>query len=137
MSRGIGARQRALLTALTELERKCADPADYLWNWARDFEAFDADGGWIRVWAVVSQAWDTTWSREEPAALDALLERLGRPAQRRRSGPAGHIEHRINPTRTLALLDRRGLIERRGLGSSMGGWIRLTDAGRQIAITAR
>jgi hypothetical protein len=131
MSRGLGSRQRALLTALAELERQFVDPADYLWGWARGYEAFDSDGGWIRAWAVVSQAWDMTWRHEEPAALDALLESLRRPAQRRRSAPAGHIEHRINLTRTLLLLERRGLIERRTVGRSLGGWVRLTDAGRE------
>jgi hypothetical protein len=132
MSRGLGKRQRVLLMVLAELERRCVDPADPLWIWSRGYEAFDAAGNWIRLWALLSQAWDTVWSHEEPAALEPLLERLRSPAQRRRAGPTGHLEHRINPTRTLRLLERRGLVERRpnGWGRICGCWVRLTDTGR-------
>lgn len=93
MSRGLGTRQRMLLTALRGLEAV---------HGAR----------WFFVHGVIRAAWPD----DEPLRARALR-------------PGSDIEAEVNPSRILAGLAKRGLIERnarRGPGAS----IRLTAAGR-------
>jgi hypothetical protein len=81
----------------------------------RDLEAEHGSGRWFFVHAVVRAAW--------PEEGDAATESRGALRLSR------DTEAALNPSRILAGLGRRGLIERnpkRGLGAS----VRLTVAGR-------
>jgi hypothetical protein len=102
MSRGLGRRQRVFLTALRELE------------------AQHGVRSWFYVHATVRCVWGPLGE-----ALPPAQGQYGAPQLR----PTPDAEAALNPSRILAGLARRGLLERnvrRGPGAS----VRLTDLGR-------
>lgn len=142
MSRGLGTGQHLALKALASLE------------------AENGEGGRFYVWAIVdriyalspgmqdrhraateAQAASTASIREraaqgdDRAALYLSLTRglvRTRPSPRtRRASPFSITETRLNPSRVLASLARRGLVSREPVRG--GGTAGLTDEGRRIA----
>jgi hypothetical protein len=103
MSRGLGIQQRIALAALARMD------ANY------------GAGRWMFVHALTRAAWP---SAEPPARR--------RKGQRRLLRPAAELEDQVNPSRILATLADRGMIERNprlGVGAS----VRLTAVGRAYA----
>ncbi len=142
MSRGLGAAQNLALSALASLE------------------AENGAGGQFYVWAIVDRIYalspgmrdrhrammaaidaNTASVREraargdDRAALYLSLTRSiarARPSPRtRRTSPFGLTETRLNPSRLLASLERRGLVSRHAIQG--GGSAGLTDEGRDMA----
>src|SRR4051794_14030631 len=157
MSRGIGIRQRLFLAAMYKLELEWGEPGAWVWrivnaagelglndeataHKARKDTAREAGEAWWRQKKLethaLAEAGDPI-AKEQSSAL-RLLEAAARSAPPRIPwlGPpqlrtAVDADEFANPTRTLGLLEKRGLIWRhavRGRGASAC----LTDAGRVI-----
>ena len=158
MSRGLVTQQRMLLQALRNLEQECGEAwfevhavvrAAWPLGWLEGHERREAE--------AVAWAAEDARDRAETAALaaagdDAAKERMERFMHRdmlasvicrwrRRNAhrgaprmrPAKDVDATLNPSRILALLAKRGLIERnasRGPGSS----VKLTPAGRDCPL---
>src|SRR4051812_23137163 len=160
MSRGIGTRQRLFLAALAKLEAEYKPGGFYVWaivNAACDLGLYDEatarkarqDAEWaeyqeaerqhrieVEALAAFGDA-DAQVELKRLIHLDFLGSAIRSSFRRRSEGSPPQMrdpvdaEHVANPSRTLALLEQRGLIERcpiRGRGASAG----LTDAGRII-----
>lgn len=142
MSKGLGAAQRLMLSALASRE------AEY------------GDGAPFYVWAIVDRVYALSprmqdRQRREKASLAAVTANIReraaqgddkaalylsltrsmvrmRPSPRiRRSSPFRQTEVRFNPSRVLASLERRNLVRRHAVKG--GGSAGLTDEGRHLA----
>ena len=142
MSRGLGTAQKLILTALLDLERE------------------DGPGDRFYVWAIVDRAYslsqemqdrererreaherqnqrirDRAAAGDEKAslylALGQGLRRTHRHPRARRTSPWWEAEVNFNPSRVLASLARRGLVDRRAVQG--GGSAGLTEEGRALA----
>lgn len=154
MSRGLGTRQRLLLQALRQLEQQHSEEGCRFHVWAVLQKAWDLglkseieDERRRRL--EREQAWraDITMRAEagDPEALRlvgldkqyrALTQGLRRTRFRGTRRDFGVVEH-MNPSRTMALLQRRGLVERGNAHANeagQGAWVRLTDTGRGAAV---
>lgn len=141
MSKGIGRTQVLLLRALASLEAQ--DGPSFFHVWAIADRCFELSQPLKARAAAVAEASarDWAWRKEQAAAGDrkAVLFisltnnlRRSRPSPRqRREVSYSNLEYRINPSRGLASLAARGLVERQG-GQGRGS-ARLTDAGREAA----
>lgn len=142
MSRGLGAAQNLALNALASLEAENgADGQFYMWAIVDRIYAL-SPGMRDRHRAMMAAIDANTASIRERAAqgddratlylsLTRSLPRA-RPSRRtRRTSPFRITEARLNPSRILASLERRGLVSRHAIqgGSSAG----LTDDGRDMA----
>jgi hypothetical protein len=158
MSRGLGTRQRILLQALRNLEQEHGEYWFYVHAVVRAaWPLGGSEGHEKREAEAAAWAAEDARDRAETAALaaagdDAAKERMklfmqmdsmasvvrgwhrrnahrGAPQMR----PAKDVDATLNPSRILALLAKRGLIERnayQGPGSS----VKLTPAGRDAPL---
>ena len=152
MGRGLGHRQRLLLSALADLEREhgpgCFMVATVL-NRAWEMGMLEQHEAERQAAAIEHQAY-ITGLREKAAAGDRDAKRELLTERRlevfaiaiRRRRPAPHTKRRwpryfdeaLNPSRCFALLERRKLVERPSGGRPGRGWVGLTDAGREMAL---
>lgn len=150
MSRGLGTRQRLILQALAQLEAKDGQPGGKFYIWAVLKAAWDlglksehdaqmqryreSSDHWRAEMQARADAGDAEAART--LSLDKML-RLSIGGFHRRGyskrAEFGAVEH-FNPSRTLALLASRGLVERgnehRWNSGGQGAWASLTDKGR-------
>lgn len=155
MSRGLGTQQRAFLAALAAIDAELG--TIWVWPWAvlnelyrRDFAERDRSRAQAREQRDREDLARLRLEAEsgEPSAVEALknerrlqgLTRILRAAfssrrykGRPRDRKCGQIEDEINPSRMIAALAKRGLLERKFIDTNRAG-IRITDAGRQVAI---
>jgi predicted transcriptional regulator len=141
MSKGVGRTQVLLLRALASLEAQDGPGSFHVWAIAdRCFELSQPLRARAAVEAEAHER-DMAWWKDQAAAgnREAALFisltnslRRSRPSPRqRREVSYSNLEYRINPSRGLASLAARGLVERQG-GQGRGS-ARLTDAGRDAA----
>lgn len=140
MSKGIGRTQALLLRALASLEAQ--DGRSLFYVWAIADRCFELSQPLQARAAAGAEAYakSRAWWKEQAAAgnPDALLfESLGRALARRpgprqrRKAPYRDLEYPLNPSRALASLAKRGLVQR--VAVQGGGSAGLTDAGRDAA----
>lgn len=141
MSRGLGSKQILFLKAIRSIEQT---DRDSFWRISAVME---------QAFALSTELQEIERRRNEAAAAsDARIKQLalegdqrakllmsltralgvhrrwdvGEHHDRKRRAPEW-LEHHLNPSRTLALLERRGLVAR------ITGGVRLTEAGRQAS----
>lgn len=156
MSRGLGTRQRLFLAAMAKPEAESGEDGAYVWQIVNAAGALGLTDE-VNARKATREAKQAAFEEARrqtrlnaealaasgDAAAAAELQRLQDWEKFRRSmrslvrgpGPRMRIpkdaDHIANPTRTLGLLERRGLITRRAVrGRGAGAW--LTDAGRII-----
>jgi len=141
MSRGIGRSQALMLRALASLEAECG--RGRFWVWAIADRCFELSQP-LQARAAASAeaiAKSREWWKEQAAGgnPEALLfESYGRALARSKSSPRqrrevsySDLEYPLNPSRALASLAKRGLVERWAVQGN--GSARLTAAGRDEA----
>lgn len=142
MSKGLGAAQRLMLTALASLEAEHGKgDRFYVWAIVERAYAMSQPMQDRERTAAVAHAERTAGIREraeqgdDSAALFLGLTqslRRSRPGPRkRRTTPFWLTETCFNPSRVLASLERRGLVSRRAIQG--GGSAGLTEEGRDLS----
>jgi hypothetical protein len=153
MSKGIGDRQRLFLDALRSLELQDRDATGaYFYVWAVveqawllgpeiDKENYKDAQARKRVELVKAAALGDEAAKERLGSFDhraALGQAINALFSNRRCGGrclkrGDHgAEHELNPSRVLASLARRGLVERNAM-QGYGATVKLTEEGRRIA----
>ncbi|RWE38595.1 MAG: hypothetical protein EOS78_13200 [Mesorhizobium sp.] len=141
MSRGLGTKQLLFLKAIHSIEKDAGDASSY-WRISVVLEqAYALSPELQDIEKRRNEAMATREARVRQLALEgdkqakmfltltrALMVRrrwdVGEHHDRRRRAPEW-LEHHLNPSRTLALLERRGLVSR------VNGGVALTDEGRK------
>ncbi|TGS46029.1 MULTISPECIES: hypothetical protein [unclassified Mesorhizobium] len=142
MSRGLGIKQLLFLKAIHSIEKEAADTSSY-WRISAVLEqAYALSPELQEMQKRLDQAMAARDAKTRQMAIDGdpkakLLMSLTRQLAVRRRWDVGEhhdrkrrcpewLEHHLNPSRTLALLERRGLVTR------VNGGVALSDAGRAV-----
>jgi hypothetical protein len=153
MGRGLGNVQRLIIRSLRafgddEAERQRYRPVAAILNKAWEFE-WRAKSEAREVAREAAKEADMAEAKRQAAAGDPtrlhrleMMNFLGSALRRSRRAPQAtrqglHVEHEVNPSRCLSLLEKRGLVERYTrptVGPGPGSWFRLTDAGWQVPL---
>ncbi|MGE0716892.1 MAG: hypothetical protein AB7P02_15730 [Alphaproteobacteria bacterium] len=159
MSRGLGRHQRDVLVEMLAIERAGKATrlgtiavraiVNRLWDrkWKAEHDvahaklaaARDAEMAQMRALAAAGDAEAAKWvaDTEDCTRMIESAAAILRSRGRRHWGPtraSWTIEKHINPSRILALLERRKLVERGWLKvQGNGSAVRFTDAGREMA----
>jgi hypothetical protein len=142
MSKGLGAAQRLVLTALASLEAEHGkDGLFYVWVIVDRAYAMSQPMQDRERAAAATHAEMTAGIRERAEqgdgnaalylGLTQSLRRSKPSPRKRRTTPFWLTETRFNPSRVLATLERRGLVSRKAIQG--GGSAGLTDEGRDLS----
>lgn len=145
MSRGLGEAQKLILRALASLEAEHPGGGLRFFVWGivdRAYElspAMQAEHGSRQAarqarhqrWVDMADAGDA--DAKLFLALGRSLARTRRHPRARRKSPWDLSEAKLNPSRVLASLERRGLVHRSAIQG--GGAAGLTEAGRALAVS--